>query len=324
MMNIKFRFNAMMGLIALTVASCCIGASCAQNPPAVVNSEIKSADVSGTDTRPKLPVGNPPAGIKHVVIVSLDGGKPSVLRDSKMPSLMSYISGGAVDWDAQTTMPSVTLPSHSAMLSGLAPANHKVLWNSYEPEKGAITVPTIFNIARKSGYQTALIATKEKFVQLYTPDGPNFLEIIDDKASVVARYAGYYFNDYKPGVLFVHFLDPDSAGHQYGWGSDEQKESFAECDRGLKILHDAVKKAGVLDSTVFIISADHGGHGHGHGDRIPADMTIPWIAYGAHVKSGFTITQPVVTYDTAATALWLLGIKIPDNFDGQPVASAFE
>ena len=32
----------------------------------------------------------------------------------------------------------------------------------------------------------------------------------------------------------------------------------------------------------------------------------------------------VTTYDTAATALWLLGIPIPPEFDGKPVASAFE
>jgi arylsulfatase A-like enzyme len=53
-------------------------------------------------------------------------------------------------------------------------------------------------------------------------------------------------------------------------------------------------------------------------------MTIPWIVWGAGVKHGFEIKAPVITYDTAATALWLLGVPRPKNLDGFPVTSAFE
>ena len=41
------------------------------------------------------------------------------------------------------------------------------------------------------------------------------------------------------------------------------------------------------------------------------------------MKKGFAITQPVTTYDTAATALWLLGVPLPGEFDGKPVKQAF-
>jgi arylsulfatase A-like enzyme len=53
-------------------------------------------------------------------------------------------------------------------------------------------------------------------------------------------------------------------------------------------------------------------------------MHIPWIAWGKGVRKGFTITAPVTTYDTAATALWLLDVPGPAWLDGQPVTSAFE
>ena len=52
-------------------------------------------------------------------------------------------------------------------------------------------------------------------------------------------------------------------------------------------------------------------------------MHIPWVAWGKGVKPRFSISSPVTTYDTAATALWLLGIPQPEEWDGQPVSSAF-
>ncbi len=59
------------------------------------------------------------------------------------------------------------------------------------------------------------------------------------------------------------------------------------------------------------------------GDPTSDDVTIPWVAWGKSVKPGFEITAPVVQYDTAATALWLLGIPVPEGFWGRPVTSAF-
>jgi hypothetical protein len=53
-------------------------------------------------------------------------------------------------------------------------------------------------------------------------------------------------------------------------------------------------------------------------------MLIPWIAWGKGVKKHYEITAPVVTYDTAATALWLLDLPRYDVLDGKPVTSAFE
>jgi arylsulfatase A-like enzyme len=52
------------------------------------------------------------------------------------------------------------------------------------------------------------------------------------------------------------------------------------------------------------------------------DALIPWIAWGRNVRPG-EITSPVSTMDSAATALWLLGVARPADWIGQPVESAF-
>ena len=85
-----------------------------------------------------------------------------------------------------------------------------------------------------------------------------------------------------------------------------------------------IEAAGITGSSVILIIADHGGHEKTYGLNIPDDMTIPWIAWGQGVKKSFTLTAPVTTCDTAATALWLLDLPRPAEFDGRPVERAFE
>src|SRR5690349_21273386 len=85
----------------------------------------------------------------HVIIVSFDGGKPAVIHDSDMPTIKKLAAEGAVTWTASTIFPSKTLPSHTSMLTGVGPEKHHVDWNNYEPIRGKVRVPTIFDIARE-------------------------------------------------------------------------------------------------------------------------------------------------------------------------------
>lgn len=266
---------------------------------------------------PAAPIAN------HVLIVSFDGGKPSVIKQSQMPTLMHAAEQGAVSWEAQTVFPSITLVSHTSMLTGVGPEKHKITWNSWQADKGPVTVPTIFGIAKKAGLHTALFAGKDKFKHLNVPDTLDAFEIPGDKANEVADAAAKYIVEKKPNLIFVHFPDPDSAGHRHGWGSPEQIQAFADSDAALKVLFDGLDKAGIAGDNLTLLSADHGGHEHTHGSRDPEDMTIPWIAVGKGVKSNFTLPKPPTTFDTAATALYILGIETPADFDGKPVTDAF-
>lgn len=280
---------------------------------------------------------------EHVFVISFDGGKPAVIAQSEMPVLQKVVTEGAVTWGAQTIFPSKTLPSHTSMLTGLSPAKHHVLWNNFEPERGVIAAPTMFTIARKADAKlgTALFAGKMKFRHLLQPGS---LDVFDFKgptqdalasaaaeieksvnpAQSVAASAVAYIQEKKPNLCFIHFPDPDSAGHKSGWGSPEQKEAFKVSDQALGQVMRAIEAVGIAGTSVVIISADHGGHDKTHGENIPDDMTIPWIAWGKGVKKHFTITDAVTTYDTAATALWLLGVPVPAELDGKPVKQAFE
>jgi len=260
---------------------------------------------------------------EHVFIISFDGGKPSVMQRSSMPTLFSMAKQGAVTWEARTTVPSVTLPSHTSMLTGVSPIRHRVLWNDYKPQRGLVKVPTVFTLAKRNGFSTAMFVNKEKFKHLNLPGTLDRFDHAGYTAKQAAASAASYIVSHRPNLCFIHFADPDSAGHKYGWGSSEQVRSFKDTDDALRTIMNAIRKAGIAQRSVVIMSADHGGHGKSHGSLSPEDMIIPWIAWGAGVKRGHQITAPVTTYDSAATALWLLGVPIPGNWTGRPVTSAF-
>ncbi len=101
-------------------------------------------------------------------------------------------------------------------------------------------------------------------------------------------------------------------------------KAFANTDKALDTILKAIHEAHIEKDSVIIISADHGGHGLGHSQGTLEDMTIPWIAWGKDVNWHFEIAAPVSTCDTAATALWLLGVQPSMPLDGTPVLSAFE
>jgi predicted AlkP superfamily pyrophosphatase or phosphodiesterase len=262
----------------------------------------------------------------HVFIISFDGGKPSVMKQSKMPTFMKMMQEGAGTWEASTTFPSITLTSHTSMLTGVGPEKHKVLWNEWIPEKGLVTVPTVFSLAKKQDKKisTAMFVGKQKFAHLFLPGTLNGFSMPSYSARIVARQAADYIQQEKPNLCFIHFADSDGAGHQYGWGTPEQIKSFADEDDALAVIKDAIRKAGIEKSSLVILSADHGGHDKTHGTNSAEDMIIPWVVWGAGVKKNYTITAPVTTFDSAATALYALGIPLPAEFDGKPVLSAFQ
>lgn len=104
---------------------------------------------------------------EHVFIISFDGGKPAVMQNSKMPELMSMVQKGAVTWHAQTVFPSITLTSHTSMLTGVVPEKHQVYWNEWEPQRSVIETPTIFRIAKSQNLSTAMFVGKPKFIHLF-------------------------------------------------------------------------------------------------------------------------------------------------------------
>ena len=225
---------------------------------------------------------------------------------------------------AQTIRRASTLPSHAAMLSGFDIKQHGLYWNSWHPDRGWIQVPTIFDAAEKNGGTTAAFVGKQKLEHIAHPGSVDYFSRPGYFCKKVVEEAADYLVKKRPQIEFIHFSDPDDLGHSDGWMSNPQLEAVRHTDKCLRTLLDATAAAGLDRDTLFIISADHGGHGHNHDGKIKEDRLIPWIAWGPGVRPGHRITTPISTVDTAATALWALGYPNTPGAIGHPVMDAFD
>jgi arylsulfatase A-like enzyme len=125
------------------------------------------------------------------------------------------------------------------------------------------------------------------------------------------------------GLTFVHIREADEAGHQRGWMGLDYLQAVREADRAVGRIVDAIRESGKLEKTAILISADHGGSGRGHyrfaEPNRAENVTIPWICAGPGIRPGTVIDRVVHTYDTAPTALALLGLGAPAGIDGRAV-----
>lgn len=291
--------------------------------PATLPSSPSAAPSSaGTPSAPPTAPATAPAlaAPSHVIIISQDGLRPDVFSEELTPRHMAFMREGAVARRARTIPHSDTLPSHASMLSGFGSEDHGLWWNSFLPRRGYIHVPTIFSVAEAHGLSTAMIVGKPKLRHIAKPGTVGHFERPSYLCGGVARRAGAYFAEHRPGLLFVHFSDPDEYGHSHGWMSREYQRAVARADRCLASFLEALDRSDAAKSTLVILTADHGGRGHHHsGANGDVDRTIPWMVRGPGVVPGSVLDVEVGTVDTAATALAALGLPLIAGMRGVPV-----
>jgi predicted AlkP superfamily pyrophosphatase or phosphodiesterase len=294
--------------------------ACQQVPRAVASQRPLPAVV---EPGPRCLTPDKPRPIAdHVIILSEDGLRPDALAQAHAPVHEELMREGAYTMHARTIRRASTLPSHAAMLSGFDVEAHGLSWNSWQPSRGFIKVPTVFSVATDAGQEAVAFVGKRKLEHIAQPGSVAIFSNPGYLCRKVVGPAAEHFRQSRPQIEFVHFSDPDSSGHSVGWMSDDQLVAIGHSDDCLGKLVEAIKESDPT-RTLLIISADHGGRGRNHSGAREEDLVIPWIAWGAGVRPGHRITAPVSTVDTAATALWALGYAPSPGGAGHPVAEAF-
>ena len=266
-----------------------------------------------------------PSITDHVVVISVDGLRPDAIDKFNAVTIKRLMRQGSYALDAKTILPSLTLPSHTSMLTGKTPENHGVTWNQNEAGRGFVQVPTIFSRARESGLRTAAFLSKGKFHHLIVPGTLDHVDVPEGNSrwpaeQTVANVTKYLAKE-RPNVMFIHLGEPDYGGHSFGWMSWRYGQAVRKADAAVARVLQASERAFGAGNYTVILTADHGGSGRTHGSADPRDVTIPWIAWGAGVRTGTVLSGNIRTMDTAATALWLLGVP---NLAGEtPVRDAF-
>jgi predicted AlkP superfamily pyrophosphatase or phosphodiesterase len=262
---------------------------------------------------------------EHVVVISIDGLRPDAIPRAPATRMLELIKAGAFCPKARAVQPLITLPSQVSMLTGLDCPRHKVLHDEYKP--GCVASPTMMSIAKEGGRSTAMFFAKDKFHYLVRAGSVDLLyanapgkSTCDTSTEGIVKAFEEQWSDKQFSLAFVHIVEPDEVGHFNGWMSVPYLKAVEKADSAVGAIVAAIKKSGCWEKTVLIVTSAHGGSGIAHLDNTPENSTIPWICVGARVRAGLIITRGVRVYDTAATALALLGLPMPKIIDGRMVA----
>ncbi|MDR3404700.1 MAG: ectonucleotide pyrophosphatase/phosphodiesterase [Chthoniobacter sp.] len=116
-----------------------------------------------------------PASERIVVLISVDGLAHYYFDDPKaeMPTIRELAGEGARAEKMKVSMPTVTWPNHTTLVTGVNPGKHGVIGNSYfDRAKGTVVsllpdpifnkdeivkTPTIYDVAKAAGLKTAAI-----------------------------------------------------------------------------------------------------------------------------------------------------------------------
>ena len=222
---------------------------------------------------------------EKVILVIWDGTQRAhlleMLGDGELENLEDLIGGDPVPLlpyiDSETCEPgsgdgyrTETCPGNSAIATGLGYPG-MANWTNADPHP----IPdglTLWEWFKGRGYVTGMVCAKD--VQ-YWPNVPlsNAQPEIDywragGARSWVTARALEFMREYSrsPFFLWVHYREPDNAGHTYGENHVEYSLALDRVDGELGTLVAELSAQGMADETLLVVTTDHGfvedGFGH--------------------------------------------------------------
>ena len=250
---------------------------------------------------------------KHVILVGIDGAG-NFYRNTSAPMIRRVMAEGAGTDMCLTSIPTISAECWGSMLLGVLPELH-CLTNgivSSTPYHGKY--PSVFTWIRK--------AMPEAKMGSFCCWNPINFGILDDAATRQGTAHDEELTDMicdcikadQPEFLFVQFDSVDHMGHAHGYGSPEHLAQIDLCDGLAARIYAAAEEAGMMEDTLFILTADHGGFDHGHGGDTNEEKYVFFAATGKTVSKGARIELEVK--DIPAIVAYALGI------DGNPTWQA--
>src|SRR5260221_63771 len=254
------------------------------------------------------PSSRPRPAIRNVLLISID-----TLRADRVsaygfprpttPNIDAVAREGVLFRNVHTPVP-MTLPAHVSMLTGTLPPTHGLRDNLVRrlPEgsmtiaemlkaKGFTTgaVVSSFVLDRRFGTSQGFDSYDDRFQAVH-----KIGDLSERKGDEAARVATQWLDQHKgrPFFFFLHFYDPHEPyeppepfasewkGHPY-----EGEVAFA--DHGVGLVIEKLRELGLYDSTLIVITGDHGEMLGEHGElnhgffiyegalRVPLVVRVP-------------------------------------------------
>jgi arylsulfatase A-like enzyme/Tfp pilus assembly protein PilF len=289
----------------------------------------------------------PQPKIRNVVLISMDTTRAENLScygvyKNATPQIDALAKEAVLFQNTYSPIP-LTLPSHSTMLTGMYPPRHGIHDNlKYQLNDKNITLAEIL---KDNGFATAAVISAfildsrfglDQGFDIYDDNFDEELEnanIAQRRGAETTDHAISWLLDNKdnPFFLFIHYYDPHMP-----YDPPEPFKSmifhpyFAEIaytDHCIGQVIDKLKALDLYDSTLIIITADHGEMLGEHKEQThgyfiyQGNIKVPLIFKLPGKRKAKTVDDIAGTVDIAPTVCSLLGIDIPKNVQGKDLSA---
>ena len=293
-----------------------------------------------------------PKPAPNVVLITIDTLRADHLgcygyKQIKTPNIDALAADGT-RFDRAFTVVPVTLPSHSAMLTGTYPMFSGM--HDFSANKLSPLQPTLASVLKQNGYQTgAVIAAAVLDSRFGLNQGFDFyydhfdfsrldeanLDEMKRPGDAVADVALDWLskNSQKKFFLWMHLYDPHlpyhlPAPYDRAYAAQPYDGEIAFADEQVGRLLRFLKEKGLYQNTIIILCGDHGESLGEHGEKTHgffiynATMHVPLII--RLPENGPQETAPphstsdsVLLVDLMPTALGAIGLDIPSQVQGR-------
>ena len=226
----------------------------------------------------------------------------------------------------------LTRPSHISIFSGRYPAEHGIRDN-VAPTLAA-DVPVLAEHFQRAGFSTAafvssVVLTRQaglaRGFETYSDtleigeDDARFLNTIQKRGDIATGEAIAWMKEHQKFFAWVHLYDPHDPYEPPGryavaYADRPYDGEVAWSDELVGRLITTLRDSGRLDSTLVVVTSDHGEGLGEHGEDVhgyfvyESTLHVPLVFRGPGVKAGTRIDQLTRSVDLYPTLLELAGI----------------
>jgi predicted AlkP superfamily pyrophosphatase or phosphodiesterase len=237
---------------------------------------------------------NSPAQQKkpYVILISADGFRHDFAEKYQAKNLLQLRKEGVTAAYMTPSFPSLTFPNHYTIVTGLYPAHHGLVDNSFFDfnRKQTYTMADKKMVADPYWYggtplwvlaeQQQMIAASFYWVASEAPIQqlpPTYHFIYNEKISIDARIEKVKQwlslpEEKRPHFISFYFPEVDHAAHMYGPDSKETNEAVQFVDESIGRLHKVAAASGLPVN--FVLVSDHGMAKVDHEHTLPYPASI--------------------------------------------------
>lgn len=286
-----------------------------------------------------------PVGPPNIILISIDTLRADHLgcygQSRNLTPNIDAFAQQAVRFTSATSPVPLTLPAHTSMMTGVLPPCHGIHNNiHYRVPDGSVTLAERL---QQYGYETAAMigayVLDEKFGLAQGFD--TYDDTMDESLKIMTGYAERRAGDVnrsvfnwldhrasKPFFLFAHYYDPHypyrpPAPYDSLHATSLYAGEVAYTDHQVGTLLSKLKEMKLFDSSLIVITADHGEglgeHGENyHGFFVYRSTThVPLLIKLPHQQKGRVIRDQASLIDLVPTLLALAGFDTPAELPGR-------